>query len=331
MYAGDVEVVDIGVPDSVIASMDLKIEALDGGWAHDHLPLRRPDAHKGDCGHVLVVGGSPGLTGAVALASRAAMRAGAGLVTAAVPRGLNAILEMKLTEPMTTPLDETEQGAIAASAEADLLGWIGRTHVLLLGPGMARVPETEALARRLVLGAGGPVVLDADGLNAFEGRGDELARAPGTLIITPHPGEMARLSGVPVDEQERDRIGTALAAAGRFRCIVVYKGAPTVIAGPDGRAFLNPTGNAGMATGGSGDVLSGIIAGLLAQGCAAFEGAALGVYLHGLAGDLAARQLGIWSLIAGDMIEALPDAMVDVWKNDEGPRGAEASDAEDES
>ena len=328
--AGIVEVLDIGIPESVVDAMALRIEALDREWAKVRLPTRRPDVHKGDCGHVLVVGGSTGLSGAVALASRAAMRAGAGLVTALVPRSLNAVLEIKLTEPMTRPMDETAQGSLAATAEKAIVEWLGKCDVVALGPGVSRVPETAALVRRIVAASPIPVVLDADGLNAFEALGDELARAGAPLVITPHAGEMSRLFGIAASELDKDRIGTAIAAASRFRCVVVYKGAPTVIAAPDGRTYLNPTGNAGMATGGTGDVLTGMIAGLIGQGCAPFEGAALAAYLHGLAGDFAVRQLGVWGLLAGDLIEALPDAMLAVWKDEDTESDDDDDDSEEE-
>jgi NAD(P)H-hydrate epimerase len=259
------------------------------------------------------------------------MRAGAGLVTALVPRSLNPILETKLTEPMTRPVDETPEGSIALSAEKQIREWMEKCNVLVIGPGMSRVPETADLVRRIVSGARIPVVLDADGLNAFEGRADELRRPGATVVITPHPGEMSRLMGVGADELEMDRITTAISAAARFGCIVVSKGASTVIAGPDGRAYLNPTGNSGMASGGTGDVLSGVIAGLLGQGCPIFEGAALGAYLHGRAGDIAVQQLGVWGLLAGDMIEVLPDAMMEVWKEKETEEDVDDEEDEEDS
>jgi NAD(P)H-hydrate epimerase len=308
--AGDVYVVDIGIPADAVEQEKIEIELVDHDIAREWLPRRRRDAHKGDCGKVAVVGGSVGLTGAVALCCNAALRTGAGLVTAAVPASLNDILEVKLTEAMTRPVPETPARTLALAAKDQILELVASCDVLAFGPGLSRNKESTELARQIVPAAAKPTVLDADGLNAFAGHADLLARAGERLAITPHVVEMSRLTGEDPEEILNDRVTAAQALAGQQGVVVLLKGAPTVIAQPDGTTYVNPTGNAGLACGGSGDVLTGIVAALLGQGVPTVRAAALGAYLHGLAAEVAVELTGEEGMLPGDLVECLPEALI---------------------
>jgi len=275
---------------------------------------RKPDSHKGSYGHVLILAGSVGKTGAAALAAKAALRAGAGLVTVATAESAIPTVASLGMEYMTEPLPQTEAGTISLRAldygRLDKL-LDGKT-VLAIGPGIGTVPETAELVRTLVNARRLPVVLDADGLNAFDGRMDQF-QSGGDLadaILTPHPGELSRLLGVNTAEIQARRLESARDFARKHQVTLVLKGFRTLTAAPDGKVWVNPTGNPGMATGGTGDVLTGMTAGLVAQyrNRPISEVAAAAVFLHGLAGDLAAEETGQASLIAGDLIDALPKA-----------------------
>ena len=271
------------------------------------LPERRRDAHKGDFGHVLVVAGSPGMMGAGCMAARAAQRAGVGLVTLALPRSLNLVVEIALTSVMSMPLPETVDGVLGLDAACRVLEQAGRFDVFAIGPGLGRAEETQRMACRLVRRLQGPVVVDADGLNALAADLDSLRHRRAPTILTPHPGEMARLTGAANAAQiQADRTGAATGFARKHRVIVVLKGYGTVVTDGE-RVCVNETGNPGMATGGSGDVLTGLTAGLLCQGLEPFAAARLAAFVHGLAGDLAAARLGEVSLIPEDILECLPE------------------------
>lgn len=272
------------------------------------LPERPADGHKGTFGHALIIGGSRGFTGAPCLAAEGALRSGVGLVTTAVPRPLADIAAATIAEMMTFPLPATETEAIAVSALEPALEAARSRDAVALGPGMGRHGETQQFVLAFLERCQAPVLVDADGLNNLASNLDALRKAPGPRIVTPHPGEMSRLTGTAVDAIQADRENTALSFAKESGCVAVLKGAGTIIAEPGGRSYRNTTGNPGLATGGSGDVLSGIIAGLLAQGMAPLDAALLGVYVHGLAGDLAAEALTQRALIAGDIFAYLPDA-----------------------
>lgn len=307
-HAGRLVVADIGFPEAALAALRIRRSYYDLDEAAGDLPRRAPDAHKGDAGQVLLVAGSPGLTGAAALAAAGALRAGAGLVTVAVPRGLNPVLAVKLTEAMTLPVGESDAGSHTARALPEIAAALEGKRALAVGPGLGRHPEAQALARELVASAGLPLVLDADGLNAFAGDAARLAAAAGPLVLTPHPGEMARLLGGRAGDLASDPLAAAERAAVEWRCVVVLKGSPTVTAAPDGSLAVNASGNAGLATGGTGDVLTGIILALLGQGLAPARAARLGVFLHGLAGDLLAEEMGATGYLAGEVAAALPRA-----------------------
>jgi NAD(P)H-hydrate epimerase len=307
---GEMVVTDLGIPARLVDDVEEEagdLHLLMGEELADLLPARDAGAHKGDFGHALIVAGSPGKAGACILAARAAVRAGAGLVTAAVPEPILQTVELGSIESMTLPLPAGASGHLAERAADVVLEAAEGKAVLALGPGLGTEPFTVAAIRRIALECPLPLVLDADGLNAFEGKAGDLAARRAETILTPHPGELGRLLGISTAQIQEDRIAAARGAAEETGAIVVLKGHMTLIA--SGTAvFVNPTGNPGMATGGTGDVLTGLIAGFLAQGLDALDAAVLAVYLHGLAGDLAATRLGEISLAAGDLIEILPAA-----------------------
>ncbi len=307
---GEMVVTDLGIPPRLVEEVEEEggdLHLLMGEELAELLPEREPGTHKGDYGHALIAAGSPGKAGAAILAARAAVRAGAGLVTAAVPEPILQTVDLGSIESMTLGLPAGSSGQIAEQAADVLLEAAEGKAVLALGPGLGGEPATAATIRRAVLECPLPLVLDADGVNAFAGRAGELAGRRAETVLTPHPGELGRLLGISTSQIQEDRIAAARGAAEETGAIVVLKGHLTLVA--SGTAvFVNPTGNPGMATGGTGDVLTGLIAGLLAQGLDALDATLVAVYLHGLAGDLAASRLGEAPLAAGDLIEILPAA-----------------------
>jgi len=309
-FVGALEVVDIGLAPDALAATPSPVRLATPAAMAALLPARDPRAHKGSVGRVLVVGGSTGLTGAVALAARAALRSGAGYVQAAIPRSLNDVLEVKLTEEMTLAMPETPERTLALAALEPLLARAGEADAVALGSGLSRHREAAELARRAVAECDRPLVIDADGLNAFEGHTESLARAQAPRVLTPHLGEMRRLTGIDAGTLEANRIDLTREWARRWRAVIVLKGAPTVTATADGHTTVNPTGNPGMATAGMGDVLTGAIAALIAQGLGPYDAARLGVYLHGMAGDLVAAEKGQAGMVAGDVAEAMPRALM---------------------
>ena len=309
-YTGKLEVADIGFPASVIDAQSIPINWTQPSDAVQLLPLRPTHSHKGTYGRVFVVAGSTGMTGAAALTSAGALRVGAGLVTLGTPKSLNSILEVKLTEVMTLPLPETAEGSLALEAKRYIIEAVEPSRsVLAIGPGLSQHPETVALVHSLIRESDGPTVIDADGINALSKSTEILSSLSPQTVLTPHPGEMARLIGEPVEVLERDRIGIAQRFAETHNVTLVLKGAPTVVARGNGDVWINSTGNAGMATGGMGDILTGLIAGLIAQKVSPFDAAVLGVYLHGLAGDIVAELVGMHGLMAGDVLNNVPKAI----------------------
>jgi NAD(P)H-hydrate epimerase len=307
-YAGAVTVADIGIPSALLQAGDIKQNAVTAEYVRSILPQRQPWDHKGCSGRVLVVAGSQGLTGAAALTSAAAVRSGAGLVTLGVAASLNNIMENKLTEVMTKPLPETAWGSIGLQAVPYISQMAEGCDVLAVGPGLGQEDETAQAVREMVKSAGCPLVLDADAVNALAGYTDILLDLAALAVLTPHPGEMARITGLSAAKINADRLTSAQEAAAAWGAIVVLKGPATVVAFPDGEVFINTTGNAGMATGGTGDVLTGVIAAFIAQGLSSHDAAVAGVYIHGLAGDIAARQ-GMIGMTAGDVLQAIPAAI----------------------
>lgn len=271
------------------------------------LPARSADANKGDCGKITIIAGSRGMSGAPCLAARAAYRSGAGLVRVAVPHSIWDIVAVKTDECLTEGLAETSAGSVARKALRKFGTADEWADVFVIGPGLTQHADTAEAVRELLGRVAQLVVLDADGLNAFSGKLQQLRRPGANLILTPHPGEMARLLGTSIAAVQADRPRAALECARQSGAVVVLKGAITIVCDGE-RMYQNTTGNPGMATGGTGDVLTGIIAALAGQGLKPFEAACLGVYLHGFSGDIAATRLGVWSLIAGDLITELPKA-----------------------
>jgi len=274
-----------------------------------NFPKRPQGAHKGSFGHVFVMAGSAGYTGAAYLASQAAALSGSGLVTLAVGKSLYPIMAGKLTEVMVRPFFETKDLSLSLLAEKELIAFSQRCNSIVIGPGISRNKETQGLVRNLLAGLDKPVVLDADGINACAGAGDAIKNAKAKIVLTPHPGEMAALTGHTVDEIESDRKNIALKYANEYNTVLVLKGYSTVVAAPGQEPYINQTGNPGMATGGTGDVLAGMIASFIGQGIDPFKAAVLGVYFHGLAGDAAAKEKGVLSLIATDLLQKLPEVL----------------------
>ncbi|MFA5156035.1 MAG: NAD(P)H-hydrate dehydratase [Candidatus Omnitrophota bacterium] len=275
---------------------------------------RKPDSHKGSFGHVLILAGSARYSGAAVLCSAAAMRSGAGMVTIGIPKSLNAaLIKIKYPEVMTLPLPETKSGSLALSGFVKIEDFIRkRADVLAIGPGLTAEPVVQGLIRRVVKSTVMPVVLDADGLNAFAGKLSLLRAAAEInheMVLTPHPGEMAGLLGCGIKKVQASRKDTACKFAARYGVTLVLKGDHTIVADYEGNCYINKTGNAGMSTAGSGDVLSGMIAAFLGQGLDVFAAAKYAVYLHGLAGDLAAKEKTQISLIATDIIGKIPQAI----------------------
>jgi ADP-dependent NAD(P)H-hydrate dehydratase / NAD(P)H-hydrate epimerase len=310
---GELEVADIGIRPEVIAGTGAALWLLERGDAAAAFPPRDPGAHKGSFGHLLVVAGSLGKTGAAVLSASAALRAGAGLVTVATPWPALQLVAAGRAELMTEALPVTASGDLELGAVDRALELARARHAVVLGPGLGDQSATRSFVRRFVAECPRPLLLDADGLNAFAGEagalGDALRQRAAPRGLTPHPGEMARLVGSSVPEVQARRLEVAQALAAATSSLVVLKGRRSVVADPGGRAAVNPTGNPGMASGGTGDALSGILGALLARGLDAWLAATAGVYLHGLAGDVAAARTGPESTLAPDLIDAVPEAI----------------------
>lgn len=272
---------------------------------------RNPRSYKNQYGHVLILAGSPGMLGAAALAGLAAMRAGAGLTTIGIPKSLNAPLQKKISPViMTLPLKETPQQTLSPAAFLQLEPLLQKYQAIAIGPGLTGNPKTAAFVRKIVETASQPLVIDADALTIISRHLESLMVSDSPKVLTPHPGELARLTGLSKQKIASNRTAAAKNFAKTHRCVLVLKGHRTVVASPEGEIYFNTTGNPGMATAGSGDVLTGMIAALLSQGVEAFEAARTGVYWHGKAGDLAARQKTKAAMIATDIIENIPAALL---------------------
>ncbi|HYH01172.1 MAG TPA: NAD(P)H-hydrate dehydratase [Terriglobales bacterium] len=301
----------IGSPDQAVVS-ELRLNLTTRRDFAAFFAPRTPDGHKGIYGHALLIGGSVGKAGAAAMAGISALRVGAGLSTVATPKSALPTVAGYGFELMTEPLEETDAGSIALSAleYGRLDRVISGKDVVAIGPGISRHADTEQFVLAAVARCDKPTVIDADGLNAFEGAAHFLDGSLRPLILTPHPGEMARLTGQSTKDVQSNRLQVARDFARERKCIVVLKGHRSLVALPDGTVWVNPTGNPGMATGGTGDVLTGMVAGLIAQNRDDVAGAVIAaVYLHGLAGDVARERMGEQSMIAGDLITALPEAI----------------------
>lgn len=312
--SGKLHVIDIGIPKIIAKQVGARHRLISPQLVGPEL-VRPNNAHKGDMGHLLVAAGSPGKTGAAAMAAISAMRAGTGLVTLAGPGSLCPIFEGQVIEAMTAPLAETSTGAIAADAFDAAKKLLAGKTALAIGPGMGTDPETGEVVARLVRKSPVPVVVDADGLNLLAEHIDVLKSAKSPVILTPHPGEMARLANVKTSEIQADRIGFARAFAVTHNVHCVLKGARTIVAHPDGMVCVNPTGNPGMASGGMGDVLTGLIGGFLAQGLGPHRASQLSVYVHGKSADMLAKKIAPAGYLATDVMNNIPSALASVWKN----------------
>jgi len=309
-YTGELRIVDIGIPGNLVEQERIKTHLLEEQEIRNRLSLPRGrNTHKGDYGHLLVIAGSVGKTGAAAMTCEAALRMGAGLVTLGIPESLNPIMEVKLTEAMTEPLPETEKKTLALRAFNPILRLCENKKAVIIGPGIGTVKETQSLVAKLIKTLDLPIILDADGLTALAARAGAFPSAKHPLILTPHPGEMARLVRSTVKEIQQDRIGASREFSQSRRAFLVLKGYRTLIATPEGEVFINPTGNPGMASGGTGDVLTGMIGGLVCQGIDILMSLQTAVYLHGLAGDRVAAEKGERSLLAMDMVKKIPDVL----------------------
>ena len=305
-YTGSLEIIDIGIPGSVVQAVGPKQSLLTSAQIRTYLQPRSPDAHKGRTGHLLVIAGSPGKTGAAAMTAVSAMRAGAGLVTLGIAKSLNPILEAQVLEVMTAPLPESQNGILAAGALDSIKKLAAGKTCLAIGPGIGQARGTQSLARKIISQSRIPVVIDADGLNNLAGQTQLLKRLKAPAVLTPHPGEMARLMDVTPAEIQQNRLQCARNFATNFKVHLVLKGAATVIAHPDGSAYINSTGNPGMASGGMGDVLTGVLAGFITQGFTPEAATHAAVYLHGAAADTLAKTIGPVGYLAGEVMNAIP-------------------------
>ena len=309
-YTGFLEVVDIGIPEKVVAEADIQLELLEskvGEW----LPARVPAAHKGSFGHLLIVAGSIGKTGAALLSGSGGLRSGAGLVTLCIPFELNNIIESGLWEAMTVPLRSAAQGILSIEDFPVIKDALQGKQALLMGPGIGTAQETAELIEKLYCEIEAPMLVDADGLNILAADTTLLKKAPGQRILTPHPGEMARLTGLTTSAILDNRLEITREFAIRNNVYVVLKGADTLVCDPEGNMAINPTGNPGMAAGGMGDVLAGLIGGFLAQGLSPWQACCLGVYSHGLAGDRLAEETSA-GFLASELADQIPFILEDL-------------------
>ncbi|HEX3035869.1 MAG TPA: NAD(P)H-hydrate dehydratase [Thermodesulfobacteriota bacterium] len=310
-YAGKVYVADITTPKFL--EKDIPFEIITYETVREILKPRHPDTHKGTYGHLFALSGSPGKTGAATLIGLGALRVGTGLVTVGVPKSLNPIMEQKLTEAMTEPVTETEAGVFGkGSVETALNLMSSRKTALAIGPGITTTEDTAEFLYEILKNSSVPIVADADAVTLIAQNLNILKEARVPIVLTPHPGEMSRLIGKSSKEVQEDRIGVARDFSSKYNVYVLLKGARSLVATPDGRVFINPTGNPGMASGGMGDVLTGIVGGFLAQGYSPDDACVLSVFSHGLAGDLVARRKGEAGIIAGDIADAMPEAIREI-------------------
>ncbi|HWJ02296.1 MAG TPA: NAD(P)H-hydrate dehydratase [Verrucomicrobiae bacterium] len=308
-YSGQVRVDSISIPQSLLSDSRINTHVLTAEQVAKYIPPRTIEGHKGTHGMGLMIGGSPGMTGALALTARSALRSGAGLVQMAVGASQAATVDSLVLEAMTLALDELKPGILDPRALEQLRDSLARAKAISFGPGMGQTIEVAEFLYGLIERCPKPLVIDADGLNALALDLKMLARAQGPIILTPHPGEMARLTGLSIKDVLDNRLDLALEKAIEWKVILVLKGPSTIVVSPDGRAYVNPTGNPVLGTGGTGDVLTGVITGFLAQGAGPLEAACLGVYCHGLAGDILAEDTGNRGGLAQEVCDNIPKAI----------------------
>ena len=313
LHAGQVRVADISVPSAALELAEREAEWVDGDLVGSLLPETPPDSHKGSFGHVLVVAGSRGMTGAALLAAQGALRCGAGMVTSALPDSLADGFDLAFAEGMTAALPEERPGLLSAAAGREILALGQGKDILLFGPGLARDATLPAILEEVLSSWSKPAVVDAGGLWALAQNKDIAVGAAGALVLTPHPGELALLLDSTAAEVQRDRNAAVCRAAKDYGAVVVLKGASTLVADPSGKLYVNSSGNPALATAGSGDVLAGALAALAARGLAPVEAAVLAVYLHGRAGDLLKEATGPRGGLAGEVAGYLPRAMKELY------------------
>ncbi|AOT71698.1 NAD(P)H-hydrate dehydratase [Geosporobacter ferrireducens] len=311
-YTGEILIKNIGIPQKVIDSINSEIQMITMDWVKKIIPKRKADTHKGDYGRVYIVAGSTGMTGAAMLTCEAVLRSGAGLVKVAIPQSLNNIMEIRLTEAITVPLPELKKGVVGISDIEKIMKTMSQSDAVAVGPGSGQSRELEEVLRNIFENSTTPIVLDADALNSLANRKELLKLLKSPAVLTPHPMEMSRLTQIAVEDIQKNRVEVAREFAQKWNVIIVLKGARTVVAAPSGETFINTTGNPGMATAGSGDVLTGIITGFIAQGIEPVQATAAAVYIHGLAGDKAAAELGEYGMMAGDIVTHLPCALKEI-------------------
>jgi NAD(P)H-hydrate epimerase len=315
-YAGEIYVADITTPNFL--EDDIPYELLSSESVDEILAPRYEDTHKGTYGHLFILAGSPGKSGAAALAALGAQRAGTGLVTVGVPKSLNPIMEQKTTEAMTEPLPETDietLGTVSVKRALEIMK--DRKSALAIGPGISTTQETREFLYEIIRNSDLPMLIDADAITLVAENPEILKEAKAPIVLTPHPGEMSKLAGISTEEVQSDRIGVSLDFSAKYNVYLVLKGARSIISTPRGEIFINTTGNAGMASGGMGDVLTGIIGGFLAQRLNPVDACILGVFAHGLAADLVAHENGEAGMIARDVANALPKAISQIPQMDE--------------
>lgn len=314
-YTGRLFVEDIGFDSRILQSEDLKVNLIQKEIISGMITPRQKYSHKGDFGHVLIIAGSAGKTGAALLSAKACLRSGSGLVTLAVPESLIDIIQGRITEEMTLPLKDSGKGALSSKAIDEILSFAsGKIDAIAIGPGIGVTDDTQELIAQLVMNSPVPLVIDADGINSLSANPDILLQAKSSVIITPHPGETARFYSSAFKQEyktadiERNRLDVSAKISNEYNTYVVLKGVPSVITAPNGDIFINSTGNPGMATAGAGDVLTGMIASFAGQGLSPFNASISGVYIHGLSGDIASAKKGQHCMLASDIIECLSGA-----------------------
>ncbi len=311
-YVGELTVVDISLPSAAEKELGTDGEVVDGDLLRSFLKVRSPWAHKGSFGHALIVAGSTGKTGAAAMTSSAALKIGAGLVTLVIPRSLNGIMEVKLTEAMTYPIEDNAKGHLTQDAFNEIAAFAHDKDVVIIGPGLSTTDETMALVRKLYIELDKRFVVDADGITSFQGHESLIKEKEGKAVFTPHPGELGRLVGLSPAQVNEDRLAIGRRFVGAHKINLVLKGARTTTFGADGSLFVNPTGNAALAKGGSGDILTGFIGGLVSQGYTLPEASLLGVYLHGYIADRWVEKNSDMDLLAGNLLEGLGEALREI-------------------
>lgn len=311
-FVGRLFVEDIGFPKELIQADELKVSLIEKDFARSLIPQRPEYSHKGKYGHVFVIAGSVGKTGAAIMTAKASLRAGSGLVTLSVPACLKVVFQSKVLEEMLIPLPCTTI-TLSKQAIPEIMNFIeNKIDVVAFGPGVGVNEDIEEILKELIVKCPCPIVIDADGITVLSKIKEVLKQAKSKIVLTPHPGELSRLINLSVKDIEKQRIDIAQKVSKDLNVVIVLKGVPTVIAEPEGMVYINTTGNPGMATGGSGDVLTGIIASLIGQGLEPFNASVLGVYIHGLSGDIASCSKGQHGLIAGDIIESLPQSFIEL-------------------